>query len=487
MTRHFACLSLLLALAAAQVSAEDRPDERMVRCGGAFDLCGLVDLDTGGEITDMAFERILGFAEGLSAVRIEGRFGYINKSGDVVIPPSFDLAGPFAFGLAEVLVGTKTGIIDRDGNWVVTPRFGRAVPISPEILVAFEGDWRQQHYDGMERLDRHIYMLNHLPVHGLYHVSDGWVTDRSYFVKSFGPVDLGLIWATTDSENHGPWGLLEFDGTWKVEPQYSYVGALSDGLAIVRARELSQNGPTKNLSGAVNPSGRLVIPLRDGWIGDFSNGFASVGQNGTEIVGVIDKAGNLVGGRFFDEMQSAHPAAEGLLRRVRVGADWFDLWSDGSLTPYVPEPPKDVAAPAERPKAPKLARLECRGGMWRAREGELWGMKDTNGEWVIPPEYQAIDCFRQGVVWVPIPEEKQWCPLGPNGKRKDLPACRKFYAPTMHSHRGPQELDPDPFTSLVLWNRVYLDYLEDPTNPPPLICGDGVMASTDCLPIPFIQ
>jgi hypothetical protein len=47
-----------------------------------------------------------------------GKWGYIDRSGTVVIEPGFDEAAEFLDGLARVKVGGKPGYIDRTGNFV---------------------------------------------------------------------------------------------------------------------------------------------------------------------------------------------------------------------------------------------------------------------------------------------------------------------------------------------------------------------------------
>jgi len=56
------------------------------------------------------------FNEGLMAVRVGGRFGYIDVMGVMVIPPQFDQAGRFINGLAVVKTGASTSQIDRTGR-----------------------------------------------------------------------------------------------------------------------------------------------------------------------------------------------------------------------------------------------------------------------------------------------------------------------------------------------------------------------------------
>ncbi len=61
------------------------------------------------------------FSEGLAAVEIDAKCGYIDKSGRVVIPPQYDTAHPFSTGIARVSLGDKMGYIDKVGRYVWTP------------------------------------------------------------------------------------------------------------------------------------------------------------------------------------------------------------------------------------------------------------------------------------------------------------------------------------------------------------------------------
>lgn len=93
-----------------------------VRDGDALEC-----IDTQGR-TVIGSEKLAGidnipeFHEGLAAVEIKGRYGYINKTGDLVIKPqpSFVQAGDFSSGRARITAG-------RNVLWTVVDRSGRIV------------------------------------------------------------------------------------------------------------------------------------------------------------------------------------------------------------------------------------------------------------------------------------------------------------------------------------------------------------------------
>ncbi len=53
----------------------------------------------------------------------DGKWGYMNKKGRVVIRPEWDYVGRYSEGLAGVREGDKWGFIDVSGMVVIKPRF----------------------------------------------------------------------------------------------------------------------------------------------------------------------------------------------------------------------------------------------------------------------------------------------------------------------------------------------------------------------------
>lgn len=253
-----------------------------------FGFCGLQNYESKEWVIPQQYERIGLFSEGLAAVRIKGKFGFINDRNEIVIAPRFDLAGSFFLGLAEVLVGNKTGVIDRKGHFVVEPQFERSLVLTKDVLLVRDGIWRAQSRFGFvdEEL-RNLAEIWFLPGTrwSLYHTRNGPIL-HNLGLERFDESGRGLIWAQPTG---GLWGLLRADGTWQAEPQYAHVRPLRNDRAIVGKRIEGVDH-----FGAVDADGNLVVALRRGMLTPWRDGFSQI-EDGDKT-GLIDKAGNLLGG-----------------------------------------------------------------------------------------------------------------------------------------------------------------------------------------------
>ena len=67
------------------------------------------------------------FHDGLALIDIEGKKGYVDRTGEVVIAPQFTYAYPFSEGLAAATKSASGdggwGYIDKTGAWAVKPSF----------------------------------------------------------------------------------------------------------------------------------------------------------------------------------------------------------------------------------------------------------------------------------------------------------------------------------------------------------------------------
>lgn len=63
------------------------------------------------------------FSEGLAEVKINDKWGFINKSGAIVIMPQFEYVHSFSEGYAAAKLNGLWGFIDRQGKWIINPKF----------------------------------------------------------------------------------------------------------------------------------------------------------------------------------------------------------------------------------------------------------------------------------------------------------------------------------------------------------------------------
>ena len=75
----------------------------------------------------------------LFPIEKNGKWGYIDRLGNIAIQPTFEAVGEFSEGLAAVELVGRWGFIDENGNVVVEPRFSRAYHFSEGLARVQDG------------------------------------------------------------------------------------------------------------------------------------------------------------------------------------------------------------------------------------------------------------------------------------------------------------------------------------------------------------
>ena len=104
---------------------------------GANEKWGFVD-ETGNLIIPFKYDLVDGFSEGLAAVAIRGvGWGFIDKNDSVVIPLKYDLVFHFVEGITQATLNGKTGYIDKTGKAVIPFKYDHAVNFSESPYKGF--------------------------------------------------------------------------------------------------------------------------------------------------------------------------------------------------------------------------------------------------------------------------------------------------------------------------------------------------------------
>lgn len=83
----------------------------------------------------------IGFSEGLCPVAVDKNFGYIDKTGKTVIEPRFQAAFKFSNGLARVLINGKYGFIDKMGKIIIQTQYSYLDDFKDGLAYARQGEF----------------------------------------------------------------------------------------------------------------------------------------------------------------------------------------------------------------------------------------------------------------------------------------------------------------------------------------------------------
>lgn len=348
-----AVLPILMACGARQAStATGEGSLYRITVDGKY---GYIDR-TGKIIVAPKYDVSHDFSEGLAVVGMkitDGKaasiqYGYIDTSGKEVIPLQFPFACSFSDGLAAVRIDGKWGFINKTGQLTIKPVFqhaesfydGRALAVDSEGKKGFINKAGEYVYSG------DVGFMSHF---GTIRYSDGLAAVR-----------MGKNW-----------GYIDLEGQTVILPTYTAAGYFSEGLAPV---EISGSG-----FGYIDKKGEMIIQPQFDDAGVFSEGAAFVGVGKDEVTrkwGVIDRQGNFIIPPTFNSVAV-----------VTVSdANEITRFVDGRAR--------------GRWNAPEPTPQNYRRLMKDPSQNTAYGYIDVTGQIVIEPGYVAAEHFHDGIARV---------------------------------------------------------------------------------------
>jgi WG containing repeat len=80
-------------------------------------------------------------SDGMLAVKENGKWGYINNNGDVVVKAKYDSCETFKYGYGRVMMNKKWGIIDKSGTEIIEPKYENILPGENGLFIYFDKYW----------------------------------------------------------------------------------------------------------------------------------------------------------------------------------------------------------------------------------------------------------------------------------------------------------------------------------------------------------
>jgi hypothetical protein len=254
----------------AEVGDRDQGD------GGKW---GAIDR-SGSLVVPMQYDSPPLFSEGLAAVRSDGAWYFIDKTGATALGP-FKCAGNFSEGLAYVDWGDGRGFIDKDGARVIE---------LPDGLTC--GDWPEKGFS--EGLAAVRSQVGDTILWGYVDTAGKLVIDPQYASASAFSESLAGVAIQVGRETKC--GFIDKAGRWVIEPQFHAVFPFSEGLATVMCLEKYAGVADFESYGYIDKTGALVIPRQYSEAASFLGGLARVvsrdAQSGSPTY--IDKSGKVI-------------------------------------------------------------------------------------------------------------------------------------------------------------------------------------------------
>ncbi|MBO6879430.1 WG repeat-containing protein, partial [Winogradskyella sp.] len=240
---------------------------------------------TGKPVVNTKFQWASNFSEGLAAVKLNDKYGFINTKGELVIEPKFDMVTSFKSGISRVAIKdeaiSKTFV---DKNWetghiTISPNFkGKFGMINTNGDFVFEPEiaaptlhFNSEYFDFHEDLCR----IEKEGKYGFINIKGKEVIPTIYDDAGF--FSEGLVSVVLN----GKCGYVNQEGTFIIEPQFIYGWEFREGLAPIQKRVSIIDNKTgkkkyRQKWGFINKQGEIIIDPTYTSVSGFYDGLAMV-------------------------------------------------------------------------------------------------------------------------------------------------------------------------------------------------------------------
>ena len=259
----------------------------------------IVDSANMNIISDVEYDGISSFSEGLTKIEKDNRYGFIDKKGKLTVPIEYDDVEDFKGGMAAVKKDNKWGFINNNGNLVI--------PINYNYTRTFNNGvaWVSNNSNGWDLIDttgKTIITNKQEPTDfdkklslsfeegsnkkwSLFTKSGQVVFDKRYDYAQFADEDLIRVYNSidNDSQHRTKEGLININGDIIVTPKYNDIDNFYEGLSVVT---------NNSKCGVIDKTGKIIVDLIYDEILGFRNGVSFVESENKW--GVIDNKGNII-------------------------------------------------------------------------------------------------------------------------------------------------------------------------------------------------
>lgn len=251
-------------------------------------------------IAKLIFDDAKPFSEGLAAVKIENdenfkEWGYMDKEGKKAIDFQYHDAFSFHEGYAKVMVNGKFGYINKTGGYVLIPEYDGAENISIGFALVYklneyeEKEWFFININGEVLTDKRF--KDAKPFTNKYAPVQDFETEKYGYINLDSEIEIDFKFEKAEQFNErlagvksdSLWGFINYSGRYIIEPQYDEVRKFHEGLAAVRRDSLWTY---------VDAKGNHIADFEFDRVFDFRFGSGRVEKG--EKIGYINKKGEYI-------------------------------------------------------------------------------------------------------------------------------------------------------------------------------------------------
>ncbi|MFA5804776.1 MAG: WG repeat-containing protein [Melioribacteraceae bacterium] len=327
--------SLLLICLVSSLSLAQETDQKLlpVKVNGKW---GFIN-EIGKLIIESQFNAVSEFSEGLAEINVNNKWGYINMKGKVVIDPQFDITDRFSESLASIKIDDKWGYINTNGEIVIPPQFFSASSFHEGFAAISNGDlWGFIDRSGKVVITPIYYYVSYFEggiasveiretlqgVKNSYIDKGGYIDNAGKsitgFSKNYSQISEGKIAAQKDKL----YGYVDKTGKFLITPQFDEAKPFSEGFACVKI---------DFKWGYINNDGKVVIDPKFDAAGNFSDGLAQIKINGR--IGFIDKSGKIVVNPLFIEARDFIDGRAQVVTETEFNGKKYTGWAMIDKTP----------------------------------------------------------------------------------------------------------------------------------------------------------
>lgn len=204
---------------------------------------------------------VYSFSEGLAAMFQNGKYGFVNTSGKVVIPFKYDKVESFKNGIAKVWVGWQhVGYINSKGEEIISCDF-----------------------EAMDQANLRRYCSKFI-----IGLKDSLQYVFDYSGKKIALLHYEIVREFNENEKsflvsmNNRWGTLDSNLRVKIPIEYESLEAIFSHKIAARK---------KDKIGLINHEGKVISPFEYDWIDPFRDDYTSPYENGLAKVGIKGKTG----------------------------------------------------------------------------------------------------------------------------------------------------------------------------------------------------